>query len=102
MTHNPFQQIEAAIKMLQKSSELKSQIGLAYKRCDLAQSEFQLAVDSPETSKEKVEEIRGRLVSLFEAYLDAAIAGWSYGKDASSQIDLMKAELERRLRDGGR
>lgn len=93
-TSNPLEQLLAALQMQAKLKQIHSARGIARKRHELEEEEFEVLLQEDETPAGIIEAKRVQLISTYEQYIDACLALRTYTVESEQKIQHMIKDLE--------
>lgn len=91
---NPVEQLLVAIQMQSKVKQIHSARGIARKRHELEEEEFEALLQEDNTAAEVIESKRAQLISTYEQYIDACLALRTYTVESEQKIQQMIKDLE--------
>ncbi len=89
MSQSPIEQLIAAIHLREKCNKISRERGVARKRHELEEEEFEALLQQDDADPTAVEAKRLRVISTYEQYIDCCLALRTQSIEAESKIDQM-------------
>ncbi len=89
MTANPLEQLIAAIHLREKCAKISRDRGVARKRHELEEEEFEALLQQDSALPEAIEAKRQRVISTYEQYIDCCLAFRTQSIESEQKIDQM-------------
>ncbi len=90
----PIQKLVEVLQIKDRSRAIHEARGLAYKRYQLQEAEFEALLQADDARADQVETERQKLISVYEQYIDACLALRTHSIEADKTIAQMIKDLE--------